>query len=489
MNQNTLRKTLGENISRFVNQDEYEIKQMDPTQLLTSSRFDVLAKFLYVKHYANRDASNRWIDLYLEHIKVFNGFVENDGSGKVGAESFLDSFNSLIESFEHDGISDECIIPRGEGGEILDGAHRLACALHFGLKVDVVDVEFSSDAFCFNQDYFQERGMSDTYLDEMALEYAKLKPKHTYMVSVWPRVAGEEEQLRGILGRYGSIVYHKQVDLSLNGMVNLMRHAYREEAWLGNYRNEFEGAYNKASFCFKEGNPLRVYLFESTGDLIQMKDEIRELYGVEKHAVHINDTSEETIELAELLFNENSIHCLNVGQRKYFDTFNSLFGKYKTWLAKDDLSRENFCLMGGGLAAYGVRESKDIDFLTTLEVVPPAPDPNIELETEKPKYVSASLFDLVHNPQNYFYSEGVKFSSLQIIYELRSNRRRDSDLIELDMLKSLIASSYGAKNPFLYFKRFLKLAYYKRLIKYSLLTIRFYLRVILKRCASLRSKS
>jgi hypothetical protein len=249
-------------------------------------------------------------------------------------------------------------------------------------------------------------------------------------------------------------------------MINLMRHAYREEAWLGNYRNEFEGAYNKASFCFKDGNPLRVYLFESTGDLIQMKDEIRELYGVEKHAVHINDTGAETIELAELLFNENSIHYLNVGQRKYFETFHSLFGTYKTWLSKDDLNVADFCLMGGGLAAYGVRESKDIDFLTTLAVVPTAPDPNIELETEKAKYVSASLFDLVHNPQNYFYSEGVKFSSLQIIYELRSKRKRDLDLIELDVLKSLMTSSYGSKNPFLYFKRFLKLAYYKRLIKY-----------------------
>ena len=484
IDQKTLHKTLGKNTSKFVKQDTYEVKQVDAVQLLTSGRFDVIAKYLYVKNYVNRGRSDRWRELYLEHVKIFNGYVENDGSGKVGPESFVNSFDALIESIRGNGLSEDCIIPRGGSGDILDGAHRLACALYFGLQVDVVDVEFSSADFSFNQDYFEERGMSESYLDEMALEYAKLKAEKTYMVSVWPRVAGEEQKLRGILESYGSIVYHKQVKLSLNGMVNLMRHAYREEAWLGDYRNEFEGAWNKAKFCFRVGNPLRVYLFESTGDMIQMKDEIRALYGVEKHAVHINDTAGETIELAELLFNDNSVHCLNVGQRNYFDTFHKLLEKYKAWLSSNRLDREYFCLMGGGLAAYGHRESKDIDFLTTLEVLPDLPDQNIELETEKLQFVSASVYDLVHNPQNYFYSDGVKFSSLDVIYELRSNRGRDSDVLELDAVKALIASSSCARVSSRSFKRFFKLAYYRRLLKFILLTVRFYLRVVLKWGAS-----
>ena len=489
INQKTLHKTLGKNISRFVNQDTYEVKQVDPAQLLTSRRFDVIAKYLYVKNYVNRGLSDHWKDLYLEHIKVFNGYVESDGSGKVGPDGFIDSFNSLIESIRDNGLSGECIIPRGESGDILDGAHRLACALYFGLKVDVVDVEFSSVDFSFNQDYFQEGGMSDIFLDEMALEYAKLKSSRTYMVSVWPRVSGQEEPLREILANSGSIIYHKSVDMSLNGMINLMRHAYREEAWLGGYHNDFEGAQNKASFCFKEGNPLRVYLFESTSDLIRMKDEIRELYKVEKHAVHINDTAAETVELSELLFNNNSVHCLNVSQRNYFETFNRLFDVYKVWLSESQLDESKFCLIGGPLAAYGVRESKDIDFLTSLVSVPEAPDDSIELEDEKTNYISASLIDLVHNPECYFYYGGAKFSSLQVLHELRSKRGRDSDILEIDLVKSLMASAFVKQNWGLYFKKFFKLAYYKRLVKYGLLTARFYVRVALKRVSASLNKA
>jgi hypothetical protein len=271
-------------------------------------------------------------------------------------------------------------------------------------------------------------------------------------------------------------------------MVNLMRHAYRDESWLGDYRNEFEGACNKARFCFREGYPLRVYLMESTASMIQMKEEIRELYSVEKHAVHINDTGDETVELAELLFNKNSIHFLNVGQRKYFNTFHGLFKEYKKWLLGNSQDRERFCLMGGGLSAYGVRESKDIDYLTTQEDMPAVPNRRIELETEKQQYVSASVVDLVHNPQNYFYSDGVKFSSLDIIYEVRSKRRRDSDILEIEIVKALISSSSCANVSSIRIKRFLKVSFYKRLIKFILLTGRFYFYHLLKKGVSLFKK-
>ena len=116
--------------------------------------------------------------------------------------------------------------------------------------------------------------MDNVYLDSLALEYSKLK-KDVFIVLIWPKAIKKDDNLREILNNYGEIVYEKEVSLNLNGMIQLMRTAYKGEAWLGDYKNDFEGTRNKARWCYKEGNDLRVFLFESKNDLIRMKDEIR----------------------------------------------------------------------------------------------------------------------------------------------------------------------------------------------------------------------
>ena len=116
-----------------------------------------------------------------------------------------------------------------------------------------------------------------------------------------------EEELSEIFGRYGDIVYRKEIYLKNEGSVQLVKSAYQSEAWLGDSKDNFLGARNKARWCFSNKGPVRVVLFESNLDMIKMKDEIRSLFKIEKHAVHINDTKEEAYILAGLLFNENSI--------------------------------------------------------------------------------------------------------------------------------------------------------------------------------------
>ena len=50
--------------------------------------FDVIIKHIYAKH-LNFNTKSTWAkDLYIDHIKVFNGFIEDDGSGKLGKEQF-----------------------------------------------------------------------------------------------------------------------------------------------------------------------------------------------------------------------------------------------------------------------------------------------------------------------------------------------------------------------------------------------------------------
>ena len=67
---------------------------------------------------------------------------------------------------------------------------------------------------------------------------------------------------------------------------------------------------NKARWCYKPHNSLR-FLIESSEDLVILKNEIRKIFNIGKHSVHINDEKYETILSSKLLLNQNSVHWLN----------------------------------------------------------------------------------------------------------------------------------------------------------------------------------
>ena len=66
---------------------------------LSLTRFDFIAKYLYIKYYEKIYNSNFYLDLYKKHIEVFNKCWEHPGT-KTKIEDFIESFNKLIESFK-----------------------------------------------------------------------------------------------------------------------------------------------------------------------------------------------------------------------------------------------------------------------------------------------------------------------------------------------------------------------------------------------------
>ena len=130
-----------------------------PINLVSQYRYDVFIKYYYVQAYITKSNFNFAKKVYLNHIKSFNNFMEPDGR-KNTPESFIKSFNILIDSVKKEGI-DKTIIPITKNGEIIDGAHRLSIALYFNLKIhfaifDLLDVNYGKDFFInrgFNQEY------------------------------------------------------------------------------------------------------------------------------------------------------------------------------------------------------------------------------------------------------------------------------------------------------------------------------------------------
>ena len=463
-----------DNIRKLIDDDtEYSINVVEPIDMLSYRRFDIVAKYLYAVA-IERDSHCCYAeDLYLAHIKAFNNFVEADGSTKVGPEAFTSSMNELQRSIKGKGFSDEAPIPVSCDGVPLDGAHRLGISI--ALNNDVQTVELDVDSPIYDYRFFKSRGLKDSYLDSMALEYARLKPD-SRMVIIWPTAEGCQSQLEAILRQYGDVVYSKEVYLSKNGAHSFTATAYRRESWVGSQKNGFSGAMNKANWCFENKGPLRVFLFESNKDLIKMKDEIREIFDVGKHSVHINDTHEETMELAQNLFNANSIVLLNAMVHRQLSWFNRLFNHYRHWIEEQKFNSEDFCIDGSGtLAAFGIRDVRDLDFLYSGEGMPETGFKEIDCHNDENQHENLLPDDIVYNPDNYFYYGSCKFVSIELIKVLKQKRNEVKDQHDVSSIQAILMG-HAVKEPLgSKLRKLLSVQFIKAKIKLFLLKIRYYL--------------
>lgn len=462
-----------DNIRKLINDNtEYNINAVEPIEMLSYRRFDIVAKYLYAVAIERGIHSCYAEELYLAHVKAFNNFVEADGSAKVGPEAFTTSMNELQRSIKSNGFSEEAPVPLSRDRVPLDGAHRLGISI--ALNHDVQTVTLDVDSPIYDYRFFKSRGLKDSYLDNMALEFARLKVD-CRMVVIWPTAEGSQRQLEDVLRQYGDIVYFKEIFLSESGAHSFTATAYRRERWIGSQKDGFSGATNKANWCFENKGPLRVFLFESNKDLVKMKDEIREIFGVGKHSIHINDTHEETMELAQTLFNANSVVLLNAMVHRKLSWFSRLFTHYRLWLEKHKFNSEDFCIDGSGtLAAFGIRDVRDLDFLYSGKGSPETGFKEIDCHNNENQHENLSPDEIVNNPDNYFYYEGCKFVSIELIKALKQKRNEVKDQHDVKSIQAILRGQ-KVKEPFVSkLNKILSSQYIKSKIKLSLLKLRYY---------------
>jgi len=467
-----LASLLSSNFSAIVNENKnYEVTYKSPIDLIDHRRLDLLAKYIYAKGRSNNVKSTFSKVLYLEHIKAFNHYVEADGSNKIGEKSFLDSMDKLMDSLELKGFDDSRIVPLSGDGVLLDGAHRVGLSLC--LNLDIPTVSLNAETPIFNYDYFRSRGLPEIMLDTLALEYAKLK-QQTRLVILWPTADGRQDEVEAVLNEYGDIVHFKELSLTKIGAHNLVSLAYKNEPWVGSLSDGYAGATNKANWCFSKSGPLRVFAFESTADLVKMKEEIREIFNVDKHSIHINDTYQETLELAATLFNNNSVNFLNTRVVRDFKKFEYLFKEFTDWFATNNNRVDDFCLDGSAtLAAFGVRDVNDLDVIT---INPKLPEIAIDIDVSdcKRKFHSLMVSELVCDPRNYFTHRGVKFISLSVLKKFKENRSSPTDLEDLKLIDNLMNSLPLTLPLSIRLQKWLTIKYLLGRVKLILLKLRYH---------------
>lgn len=405
---------------------------------LTYNRFDVAFKLFYLQSLTTAKTSEFRRECYRKHIEAFSlgSYTEPGNPDKDSFHKYEEVLRQLLKEMQEHGFdAGKSLVPLARDGSILNGAHRTAVAIFLDKPVATVQTDLPPPAYDYR--FFRERGVASEMLDAAAQTFIQYD-NHCYLALVWPAAQGHDEQIEEILAR---VVYKKCVRLNYNGAHNLLSQTYQKEPWLGSAAQNYPGVKAKLTGCFPTFDNVRAYLFQadSLEQVFEKKERVRRIFNIEKHAIHITDTKEETLRIGRLLFSDNGVHFLNHGRPTAFMDFQRKLEIFKQELLARQCSAEDFVLDSGSvMATYGLRSANDVDYLTTAT---PFKVPDVEHHIREIPHHEVSEAELVDNPQFYFWYNGLKFVSLQRLYIMKKNRAESKDAVDLALIKSLVKNN------------------------------------------------
>ena len=383
----------------------------NPIDLLTHKRFDVVIKYLY----ASNLSSGFFKNAYKEHLGVWNGFTE-DKRKKSTFEDFDNSFISMI----HNKVDEP--VPVNPEGHLANGAHRLAAALYRQRPINIRSTT-AKENYPIEADYkvFLRKGLHRHIMKRTALEYAKLK-SNTYIVSLFPIAHTRMDEVMDIIEKHSNIFYTSSEGFNDKGQLGLIKEIYLSEGWASE-----KGIMKKCKQCFRGmGNVTFVLIDAKNLETVkEMKKELRALFKVGNHSVHINDYHEDTIRIAKTVFNRNSINFLNNRKSVSFPNYKKLMANMKP----DD----NTIITGSTvLSLYGLRDCKDIDLIYFNN--PPIDSHNQYLGN----LYKLTLDAIFNNPFYHLYHNGFKYVSLDVIKNMKKRRNEPKDIIDVKLAEQII---------------------------------------------------
>ena len=181
-----------------------------PLKLLGTSRFDIMVKYLYAKHYLENDEFERYKTCYYEHIKGWNNFYEGEPL-KIGPQAFFESFHELIHNLQENGFDSSAeAVPISNCGTVQNGSHRVGTclALDIPIKVKVTSISKPTIKKGVSRGRKEFLRLSESTMNNFIYEYVKLKPK-TYALACKPTHSSPEflEELLTTIAQHVDVVY------------------------------------------------------------------------------------------------------------------------------------------------------------------------------------------------------------------------------------------------------------------------------------------
>jgi hypothetical protein len=418
--------------------DIAKVVDLNPLSVINSNRIDIIAKYIFAKSLVENKNVDWAKEVYAEHLRAFNNFHEADSSNKTSLEDYISAFDSVINSIKSKGFDpDISIVPLSQNGVAIDGGHRVAASMLFNAPIKAAFIKRNDPIYDWN--FFSKKGLDEKYLDYLTFEYIKLK-NNIYVFCIWPAAKGRKEDLLNVLKSHGKIIYEKIIKLTNKGIHNFILHTYIQHQWVGKWQDGFSGIYNKMKACFPGHDKyVSCYFIESDNiiNIYNAKLMIRNLFGLANDAVHATDNYDETFFLAKIILNANSIHFINNAMPWKFTNFNSLLEEYRNALS-NRYDSELYCVDSSAvLSAYGIREARDLDYITDANksvIFVQA----IDDHEDNLKYYKISKEKIIYNPLNHFYFLGLKFVSLKQMLAMKKNRGEFKDYCDILLAKTFL---------------------------------------------------
>lgn len=430
-------------LGHSLEETEQEIEYIDPRVLLNANRIDLVCKLYYIECRENGVGIDFAKEIYTEHIKAITRgrCQELWNPDKNGIDIYISRFDSLIDDIKRNGFdTNKSVVPISTDNGILDGAHRTAIAIYFGLPLPVFRLQVRSWNNSFKR--FQGEGVDklpQKYLDFCAYLYTKYKAP-CYIALIWPvsQKSQNYDIALKIINECCSVVYMKQVMLNYNGLTQLAIHTYMEAEWAGGFEKNFPGIPSVVNERYAPNNKVTVILLDdaSLEEIQQLKKIVRIVLGGGFCRIHITDTQMEAIRLGKMLFNENSISFLNQSYIMRYPNFIRTFLQFR----KEVLNREvqdNVCIdTGGVMAAYGLRDTNDIDYLSIMNIDLQGFDrhtqtyynrfsPNIHIDS------------IIYNWFEHFYCFDIMFNCIHNVKTLKSSRGEAKDHNDIKLIERM----------------------------------------------------
>lgn len=126
---------------------------------------------------------------------------------------------------------------------------------------------------------------------------------------------------------------------------------------------------------------------------------------------------------------------MNKNHFKSFNWFNKLFDDYKNFLIKNKYKSDDFCIVGSSvMSIYGIRESRDIDFIHLSKTKIQTDIIGISDHSSHPEYDETLIQRIIEDPSCHFYYNELKVISLKQLCIFKKKRGELKDIQDIKLI-------------------------------------------------------
>lgn len=452
-----------EETKKTVFEESYDdsIKQIMPKELLSAKRLDLAVRYLVAKDIKNDIKNEANLSLYSRMILARTGAREGESYfseyKREGTEEFIAAMRDLCQNMKDRGFDREKFIPVGDNGIFLNGAHRTAAALALEEKIWVKYFHGQNGNEDFGMEWFEKNGFSEEDKIRILRAYADLYEKCGIMLLFGPCM-GQWEYLQRQLEKQMTVVGAVELDFTDNYIAfeNLLREIYSDPLWRNVYIDR------KAELLKMAPLKIRVLLLSDEGFTdtnlyetmktakLELRDRMYFETDIAPVVMHGSDSAEEFLHLKKVLLSANNLKHLRMRvARNYSEEFIGRMERLKQLLKERGIHQNDVCITeGGGFEIFGLRKSRDLDFMVKSDVRAKYGDVKVYW-TDEIEYVRKNALQiseeidyaddlLIEDDNLHYIFNGLKCVNLSIVCRKKAYVGREKDIRDVRLYEQLL---------------------------------------------------